>query len=85
LENLQKPAFYVGINGIRHDGNGIPHYCFQIFQSPAKQCAKNLPQFAGKTDVLLLHMACRTPAILSGPYVCLAITSKQRVSLPLSS
>jgi hypothetical protein len=51
LENLQKPAFYVGINGIHYDGNGVTHYRFQPLHCSGNHCVKYLPQFAGKTDV----------------------------------
>lgn len=42
----------MGINGIHHHGNGIiTHYRFQAIQSPGNHRAKNLSQFACKTDV----------------------------------
>jgi hypothetical protein len=44
LEDLQKPAFYVRINGIHYHGNGIAHDRFQTVQRAGNHCAKNLPQ-----------------------------------------
>jgi hypothetical protein len=50
LDDLKKSTFYVRINGNHHDGNGITHYPFLGIQSAGNHCAKNLPQFACKTD-----------------------------------